>query len=188
MRRDSQRLLAVAAVAAFLLLSSLGLWLSSSPVLAQQSNFPAGSGGSSLPSYSSGTTTAAITAVTLCSTTNCPAGSYLVMVYANEVGTGCTTVVSGALNVKLNFIDNQAITRSASLVPIVPMFTATYGIAGMNFTTTGTGAGMGTFLVNTNGSAVTGSDSIQILSTVTACGTPGPWTGYQVRAYTLKVG
>lgn len=139
-------------------------------------------------SYASGTTTTSITAVTLCTTTNCPAGTYLVSVYINETGTGCTTVVTGAVKVQLNYIDNQAVTRSAAFVPTQASTGGIYAAAGTSFTTGGNASGMGFAVVNTNGSAVAGSDSIQIQSTATACGTPGSWTGYQVRAFLTPVG
>lgn len=138
--------------------------------------------------YASGTVTTAISAATLCSTTDCPAGAYLISVYANEVGVGCTTVGSGGAKAELNFIDNQAVTRTAAVVPL----TVSSGIGTMallmSLTTTGTGYSVGNYVVNTNGSAVSGSDSIQILSALNACTTPGSWNGYQLRAYITRIG
>lgn len=145
------------------------------------------SAGSLLPVYSSGTTSTSIAATTLCSATNCPAGAYLVTTYVSETGTGCTTVGAGAVNVQLNFIDNQAVTRSSVKIPLSTGASGAESAA-MVLSTSGNTFDTGTFVVNTNGSAVSGSDTIQVLSTVVACTTPGPWTGYQVRAYVLKVG
>lgn len=139
-------------------------------------------------SYASGTVTGSIAAITLCTTTNCPAGNYLVTVYVNETGTGCTTVTSGAVKVQLNFVDNQAVSRASFLIPVQSSMSGVYAALGLTLTTTGAGVGTGQLLVNTNGSAVAGSDSIQILTTLTACATPGPWTGYQVRAFITPVG
>lgn len=152
---------------------------------AQIINPGSGGAGAKPPSYSSGTVTASISAVTLCTTTNCPAGNYLISVYTNETGTGCTTVGAGSAKIQLTFIDNQAQSRTLSpgSVPMINTTGGSYSSSGLVPTTTGLGFAAGTYVVNTNGSAVAGSDSIQIATTLTACTTPGSWTGYQVRAF-----
>lgn len=138
--------------------------------------------------YASGTVTAAIAATTLCSTTNCPAGTYLVSIYGNETGTGCTTVGSGAMIPEVNFVDNQAVSRANVKILATTAGAGSAAPTGMSFTTGGTNfANSAAFVVNTNGTAVAGSDAIQILTAFTACTTPGPWTGYQLRAYVVRI-
>lgn len=136
-------------------------------------------------SYASGTQTASIAAATLCSTTNCPAGTYEVLIYANETGTGCTTVGSGIAKVGFNFVDNRSVTVNETQVPLHNVSGAGFA-NGLTLTTTGAGQASGQYVVNTNGSAVGGTDAIQILTTVVACSSPGSWTGYQVRAYVTR--
>lgn len=136
--------------------------------------------------YSSGTQTITVGPVTLCSQTNCPAGTYLVSVYMNETGTGCTTVGTGKIGVTITAIDNQAASRTVTALGMTSGGTSF--LTGMSLTTGGTGwFNAVTIPVNTNGSAVSGTDALQITSTVTACTTPGSWTGYQVRAYVTRV-
>lgn len=137
--------------------------------------------------YASGTVTASIAATTLCSTTNCPAGTYLVTFYLNETGTGCTTVSTGAVKVGFAYVNNQAL--SVSDVSGIPLHNpgTTGSQNSLTLTTTGQGSAGGSYVVNTNGSAVSGSDAIQISTALTACGTPGSWTGYQLRAYVARM-
>ena len=132
--------------------------------------------------YSSGTQTASISQSTLCTAVACPAGTYLVSVVLNETGTGCTAAGVGAVKPEINATNNQGtaispfglvITNSGQLV--TPAYV-------MNLTTTGAGAASGTGIINTNGSA-----PIQIQATLTACTTPGPWTGYQLYAYVTRI-
>jgi hypothetical protein len=53
--------------------------------------------GDSNHSYFSGTQTSGLTTQTLCSAIYCAAGTYQVLVYVNETGTGCTTVGTGTV-------------------------------------------------------------------------------------------
>lgn len=153
---------------------------------------PVANGGTGLSTiyngtYASGTISATVTATTLCSTTNCPAGTYQVSVYLNETGTGCTTVTSGKVSPTVLFKDNQGTTRT-----IVLTGTTSGGSTlstGMTLTTAGTGwyqAWVAT--ANSNGAAVSGTDAFQLTLTFVACATPGSWTGYQARAFVTRVG
>ena len=137
--------------------------------------------GDSNHTYFSGTQTGIVSTQTLCSTTYCPAGTYLVSIYANETGTGCTTVGPGALQVELNYTNNQSQAISAAKVSLVS------GLGtlspSMSFTTGGTAFAAGTYAVNTNGSA-----AITVSTAIVACGAPGSCTGYQVRGYAVPIG
>lgn len=125
--------------------------------------------------------TAAVGTSTLCTTTNCPAGMYHVDLYMNETGTGCTTVGTGGATPVLTYADGVG-TKTAQ-----PM--GGFGPAGSvlaqgksSFTTTGTGDGMYSTVIRTDSSV-----TIQIATTFTACGTPGPWTGYNLKAVIYPV-
>jgi hypothetical protein len=132
--------------------------------------------------YSSGTQTSGVTTQNLCSTTYCVVGNYLITMYANETGTGCTTVGSGAVKVELSYTNNQGTAESAVVINQTNSATTAFGTTGMSLTTTGTGAGYGIYYVNTNGSA-----AITVTTVVTACTTPGTWTGYQVRLTAVPI-
>lgn len=176
----------VLALVGIIVLAFALVWLTDRAGAQQVTN--GGGAAGALSTYTSGTVTASIAATTLCSTTNCPAATYLISVYVNETGTGCTTVTSGAVKIQLNYINGFGQTESSAYIPMPTSTLTTYAGTGMSFTTTGIGNSMGTYVVNTNGTAVAASDAIQVLSTVTACATPGSWTGYQVRGYVQKIG
>ncbi len=138
--------------------------------------------GDSNHSYFSGTQTSAVTTQTVCSTTYCTAGTYQVLVYVNETGTGCTAVGSGTVKTELNYTNNQSNAVSGAVVPINTTTAGLYG-TGMGLSTTGTQYAQGSYVVNTNGTA-----AITLSTVLTACTTVGSWSGYQVRAYVTPIG
>lgn len=130
--------------------------------------------------------TTSIVATTLCGTTSCPAGLYLISLYLSETGTGCTSVGSGVVTPTLSFIDVAGQTRTSASI------NGSNGTNGttqkqMTLTVGGTAFFQANYVVDTNGAAVGGSDAIQIAATVTACTTPGPWSGYRTDVVTTRI-
>lgn len=137
------------------------------------------------PAVAIATRTSSLTATTLCSQTNCPAGIYLLSLYANETGTHCTTVGSGAIQFQVTYVDPNA-TQTAN--PIGGSAGAAATVYKLTPTASANGFLQATYTVMTSGAAVTGTDAMQISTTVTACGTVGTWSGYQAKIAITRVG
>jgi hypothetical protein len=122
-------------------------------------------------------TGASISATSLCSTTLCPAGDYLVHAYI-DITTGCTT--TGSYIVWVGFTDDGGAKTGSSTTTFIPFplngsgVTATVGtlvpLATTNYAN-------GTFFLRTTGAATGGLGSINYGTTATACGTGGPMVG-----------
>jgi hypothetical protein len=126
--------------------------------------------------FTSGTQTATIAATNLCAAANCPAGLYNIDVYYYETGgVGCTAVGTGKLTPTLSWTDDSG---AKSGNPAV-----TFAGAVLTFTTGGTGANGFHATIFTSG-----AQPIQFTGTVTACTTPGSWTGFNVKAVVTPIG
>jgi hypothetical protein len=111
-----------------------------------------------------------ISATQLCSTANCPAGTYIVHAYL-DVTTACTT--TGTYIVWLGYQDDSQTRAGSATTTFIP-------IQGTG-TTTSTGSlalastnnyGQGTFILRS-----TGGSAINYGTTATACGSGGPMVG-----------
>jgi hypothetical protein len=117
-----------------------------------------------------------ISATSLCSTTNCPAGEYLVHA-SIAITTGCTT--TGSYIVWLGFTDDGGAKTGSSTTTFIP-----FPVNGSGVTTVGTLVPLattnyanGTFFLHTTGAATSALGSINYGTTATACGSGGPMVG-----------
>jgi hypothetical protein len=126
-------------------------------------------GHSATVSWSTATT---VGSTSLCSTTNCPAGTYRVNVYI-DVTTACTTTGSYVVNVI--WTDDTTVSKT-SVIPLVGLgVTPTFGPTAITATlvpTSTTDFGMGSFILRS-----TGTTSINYSTTAGACATGGPGVG-----------
>jgi hypothetical protein len=126
-------------------------------------------GHSATVSWSTATT---VGSTSLCSTTNCPAGTYRVNVYI-DVTTACSTTGSYVVNVI--WTDDTTVSKT-SVIPLVGLgVTPTFGPTAITATlvpTSTTDFGMGSFILRS-----TGTTSINYSTTAGACATGGPGVG-----------
>ena len=99
----------------------------------------------------------------------------------NETGTGCTVIgASNGAGPLLTYADGVG-TKTAQLMGGFRLDTGAAAIK-MPFTTVGTMAMYYSGVIRTDASAI-----IQIATSFIACTTPGPWTGYNIRAVIYPV-
>jgi len=124
---------------------------------------------SAVVSWSTATT---IGSTSLCSSANCPAGTYRVSAYI-DVTTACTT--TGSYVVNLIWTDDTAVSKT-SVMPLVGLgVTPTFGPTAITATlvpTSTTDFGTGSFILRS-----TGTTSINYSTTAGACATGGPGVG-----------
>jgi hypothetical protein len=124
---------------------------------------------SAVVSWSTATT---IGSTSLCSSANCPAGTYRVSAYI-DVTTACTT--TGSYVVNLIWTDDTTVSKT-SVMPLVGLgVTPTFGPTAITATlvpTSTTDFGTGSFILRS-----TGTTSINYSTTAGACATGGPGVG-----------
>jgi hypothetical protein len=124
---------------------------------------------SAVVSWSTATT---IGSTSLCSSANCPVGTYRVSAYI-DVTTACTT--TGSYVVNLIWTDDTTVSKT-SIMPLVGLgVTPTFGPTAITATlvpTSTTDFGTGSFILRS-----TGTTSINYSTTAGACATGGPGVG-----------
>lgn len=117
-------------------------------------------------------TATSIGSTSLCSSANCPVGTYRVSVY-EDVTTACTT--TGSYVVNLIWTDDSAVSKT-SVIPLAGLgMTSTFGptaLTGTLVPTSTTDFGIGSFILRS-----TGTTSINYSTTAGACATGGPGVG-----------
>lgn len=129
--------------------------------------------------------TGSITTTSLCTTTNCPAGTYQISWWLSEGGTGCTTVGSGVIVPTINFHDAAALTRTSISMPGKNQTNT--AVTQLAASTNGLDFFQGSMTISIDANAYSGSDAIQFMATVTACTTPGSWLGYLTRVVVTRL-
>jgi len=115
-------------------------------------------------------TATSISATSLCSTTFCPAGTYVVDAFI-DVTTVCTT--TGSYIVWLGWTDDQGAKAGSSTTTFIPLQgTGTTVSSGAIVPVSLTDYGQGTFIIRS-----TGATAINYGSTAVACGSGGPGVG-----------
>jgi hypothetical protein len=116
-----------------------------------------------------------IAATLLCSTTNCPAGTYRVSIYI-DMTTACGT--SGTVIPWVGYTDDNGARAGSSATTFFPINgIGSAPATGTLTTTTATNFAQGTYTLRTTGAATGGLGSINYGTTQTVCGSGGPMAG-----------
>ena len=116
-----------------------------------------------------------IAATSLCSTVNCPAGTYMVTVYI-DMTTPCGT--SGTFIPWLGYTDDSGARNGSSVTTFFPLNGVGAAPSTGTLTTTATANwGQATYMLRTTGVANNSLGSINYGATRTACGSAGPMVG-----------